>query len=303
MDTSYMREFLVLAKHLNYTSAAQALYISQPTLSRHISALEEELGVTLLNRTRHAVSLTPSGEEAVISFGSIMQHCDELVSQIGKISYDSVSGLAVGMIYFDLSTFYGNRLIDTFAENNPEIHVSKIQTQVTRVSVNLEKRVIDVALAMSSSYFENDTIKKHLIETVPLYAIVKRDHPWASKKSISVEELATARIVSPHHPMDKMPFLEELFRRRGIDYVGVESAPQLDSLLDVLSTGNKVPVGTILNSNVPGGSLVYIPIEEGDFTEDVSLLYRADNTNPNIQKLIDSISLVPKPSEMSAGDE
>ena len=303
MDTSYMREFLVLAKHLNYTSAAQALYISQPTLSRHISALEEELGVTLLNRTRHAVSLTASGEEAVVSFGSIMQHCDELVSQIGKISYDCVSGLSVGMIYYGLSTFYGNRLIDSFAENNRDVHVSKMQTQVTRISVNLEKNVIDVALAMSSPYFKSDSIKKYSIESIPLYAIVKKNHPWAEKKSVTVEELATTHIVSPHHPLDKKPFLEELFQQNGLDYVGVESAPQLDSLMDILYTTNKVHVGTMLNSTASGGGLVYIPIEDGDFFEDVSLLYRADNTNINIQKLIDFIAFIPKPSEMSTIDE
>lgn len=303
MDTSYMREFLVLAKHLNYTSAAQALYISQPTLSRHISALEEELGVTLLNRTRHAVSLTASGEEAVLSFGSIMQHCDELVSQIGRISYDCVSGLAVGMIYFGLSAFYGNHLVDSFAEENLDVHVSKMQTQVTRVSVNLEKNVIDVALAMSSPHFEDGFIKKYCIESIPLYAIVKKDHPWADKQSVSVEELATAHIVSPHHPLDDRPFLEELFRKSGIEYVGVESAPQLDSLMDILDTTNKVHVGTKLNSVSPDGGLIYIPIEGGDFLEDVSLLYRADNTNINIQKLIDFISLQPKPSEMPAVEE
>ena len=45
MDLSHMREVLTLAEHLNFTTAAAKLYVSQPTLTRHVNAVEEELGV------------------------------------------------------------------------------------------------------------------------------------------------------------------------------------------------------------------------------------------------------------------
>ena len=58
MNTERLYEFLVLSHVLNYTRAAKALYISQPILTRHIQALEAELGMPLFRRTTHGVTLT-----------------------------------------------------------------------------------------------------------------------------------------------------------------------------------------------------------------------------------------------------
>ena len=61
MNTERLYEFFVLSHVLNYTRAAKALYISQPILTRHIQALEAELGVPLFRRTTHGVTLTEAG--------------------------------------------------------------------------------------------------------------------------------------------------------------------------------------------------------------------------------------------------
>ena len=61
MKTEQLYEFLVLSRTLNYSRAADALYISQSVLSRHILEMEQELNTSLFFRTTHNVSLTPAG--------------------------------------------------------------------------------------------------------------------------------------------------------------------------------------------------------------------------------------------------
>ena len=61
MKMEYLKEFYTLAEFLNFTNAAEKLYITQPALSRHITSMEEELGVTLLKRTTKSVELTKAG--------------------------------------------------------------------------------------------------------------------------------------------------------------------------------------------------------------------------------------------------
>ncbi len=61
MRISYLKEFIILSKCLNYSLAAKHLNITQPGLSRHIAALEDEIGVKLFSRDTHKVTLTRSG--------------------------------------------------------------------------------------------------------------------------------------------------------------------------------------------------------------------------------------------------
>ena len=68
MDVSHMREVLVLSEHLNYTTAAAKLYVSQPTLTRHVNSVEEALGVKLFKRTNHVVELTQNTREVNARF-------------------------------------------------------------------------------------------------------------------------------------------------------------------------------------------------------------------------------------------
>ena len=61
MDLNYIREFVVLANTCNYMEAAEQLFISQSALSRHIKNLEEELGVSLFDRSTRSVTLNAFG--------------------------------------------------------------------------------------------------------------------------------------------------------------------------------------------------------------------------------------------------
>ena len=61
MDLNLLKEFTLLARYLNYSRAARELNLNQPTLSRHIVQLEEELGVQLFLRDRQSVALTEAG--------------------------------------------------------------------------------------------------------------------------------------------------------------------------------------------------------------------------------------------------
>lgn len=61
MDLRVLRYFLTVAKEQSFTKAAQQLHITQPTLSRQLAALEEELGTALFNRGGHSITLTDQG--------------------------------------------------------------------------------------------------------------------------------------------------------------------------------------------------------------------------------------------------
>ena len=84
MDITILREFTTLARILNYSKAAEALFIAQPTLSKHISLLEKEVGVKLFLRSTQKVELTQagrimleSGEKILLEFNSMKRNLEK----------------------------------------------------------------------------------------------------------------------------------------------------------------------------------------------------------------------------------
>lgn len=82
MTVDQIRYFLVLSDTLNYTEAAERLYISQSSLSRQIQALETEIGVRLVNRSRQGASLTEAGVVFKKEFGRILKEMDSSLEKV-----------------------------------------------------------------------------------------------------------------------------------------------------------------------------------------------------------------------------
>ena len=82
MELEQLRIFLAVAEERSFTRGAKKLYISHSTTSRAISALEEELGVTLLKRGNRVLGLTPAGETLLREAEEILRRADELKSKL-----------------------------------------------------------------------------------------------------------------------------------------------------------------------------------------------------------------------------
>ena len=82
MNITSMREFVTLSKNLNYTQTAEELFITQSTLSRHISEMEIELDIKLFNRSTHGVELTKEGVFIFEEFNKIISQYDDMLSTI-----------------------------------------------------------------------------------------------------------------------------------------------------------------------------------------------------------------------------
>ena len=93
MTTKSLEYFLVVVKHLNISKAAKELFISQPALSKQISQLEAELGVSLFDRTKHSLKLTHAGEVLLSETNELFKKQDELRQRVraaGNVSEDAL---------------------------------------------------------------------------------------------------------------------------------------------------------------------------------------------------------------------
>ncbi len=187
MEIRTLRYFLAVAREENMTKAAEQLHVTQPTLSKALQALENELGKKLFIRHSFSISLT---EEGML----LRKRAEDLVSMADKIigefvSLDDVTG---GDIYFGLAESYQIRYlakeIKRFKEIYPGLryHVSSGDTE--QVTEKLDKGILDFAVLAE----EPDTAKYNFLcfPDADVWGLVlPGDCPLAKKKSICVDDL------------------------------------------------------------------------------------------------------------------
>ena len=97
MDIRQMQYILALAEHRNFTKAAKALFISQPSLSAFVAKVEAELGVALFDRSSSPLSLTYAGEVYVRNAEQILNACDVMQKQLSDLSSQKIGRIRLGL--------------------------------------------------------------------------------------------------------------------------------------------------------------------------------------------------------------
>lgn len=187
MELRTMRYFLAVAREENMTRAAELLHVTQPTLSKSLKSLEDELGKKLFVRHSFHIELT---EEGIL----LRKRAEDLVSMADKIHTEflSLDDILGGEIYFGLAESYQIRYlaaeIKSFKNFYPDLRYHITSGDTEQVTEKLDKGIIDFAVLAE----EPSTDKYHYL-TFPnadLWGVVMPDDcPLANKKSVSVDDL------------------------------------------------------------------------------------------------------------------
>lgn len=187
MTLAELRYLVALARERHFGRAAAAAFVSQPTLSVAIKKLEDELGVTLFERRRDAVTVTPIGEQIVSQALRVLEEVN-LIKQLAKAGKDQLaSPLRVGAIH-TVGPYLFPALIPRVHTLAPEMLLLIEENYTAKLTERLKQDALD-AIIVSEPYAEPG------IETAPLYdepfvvALPPR-HPWIRKNSIAADSLA-----------------------------------------------------------------------------------------------------------------
>src|SRR5437870_13050943 len=97
MDLRHLRYFVVVAEALSFTKGAEKA-LGQPSLTRQIKDLEEEIGVRLLDRTKGRVSLTPEGQSFLVDAKRVLDLGEEIVESVRRFSRHELTALNIGYV-------------------------------------------------------------------------------------------------------------------------------------------------------------------------------------------------------------
>ena len=147
MELKQILCFVMVAEELNFTSAAQKLYLSQPGLSRHIQNLERELGVVLFDRDNKSVALTPEGLQ-FLSTARELLHASRDMLYTAKCLREGMQGkLKIG--YQGSARHVLPPLLRNFRKNHPEILITLEQRGAEQLLQQVQDGALDLAVAFS----------------------------------------------------------------------------------------------------------------------------------------------------------
>lgn len=166
MDLNHLRSFATVAKFGHLTRAAEALHLSQPALSGHIKLMEEELGVSLFERTPSGMSLTPAGARLVTEAEGILAAVAHLIQTAQALRGQPTGHLSVGTV-LEPGVLRVGELIVRSLERYPQIQIELQQVMSSDALARIRTGSLD------ASFYFGDEPNSGVV-AVPLRELVYR---------------------------------------------------------------------------------------------------------------------------------
>lgn len=202
MDIRSLRYFLAVAREENMTRAAELLHVTQPTLSKTLKALEEELGKKLFIRRSFSIRLTDEGM-------LLRDRAEDLVAMADKIEQEfmSLDDITGGDLYFGLAETYQIRYlareISRFKAAYPGLNYHITSGDTEQVTEKLNKGLLDFGVICS----EVPDTRKYNYITFPRSdiwgAVMAESHPMARKKAITIDDLIGVPLFSSEQSWER----------------------------------------------------------------------------------------------------
>lgn len=186
MTLTELKYIVAVARERHFGKAAEACFVSQPTLSVAIKKLEDELEVKLFERSANEVSITPLGEEIVRQAQSVLEQA-AAIKEIAKRGKDPLSGaLKLGVIY-TIGPYLLPDLVREAIERTPQMPLMLQENFTVRLLEMLRTGEIDCAILAEP--FPDTGLALAPLYDEPFLAAVPSAHPLAAKATITSQEL------------------------------------------------------------------------------------------------------------------
>ncbi|WP_278262057.1 transcriptional regulator CynR [Nocardia sp. AG03] len=241
MELRHVRYLLAVAEHGNFTRAAEALHISQPTLSQQIKQLERLLGAQMLDRTGRTVRLTDAGRVYTEHARNALRDLEA-----GERAMHDVRDLRRGHLRVamtpTITAYLIGPLIDRFHRAHPGITVALTETTQDRLEEDLLADTVDVGIAFSGTHAPG--IDATALGTESLSLVVGADHALAGRSApLPVGQLADEPLALLRPDFATRAHIDAYLADRGLAPRVALEANSISALIEVTRCG---ALGTVL---------------------------------------------------------
>lgn len=279
LELFQLKCFTAVAEELHFGRAAARLFITQPPLSRQIQLLEENIGVTLLERTSRSVRLTTPGKAFYQDAVAILRLAEQAVAGARRTASGQSGRVAIGYTAVSGYDLIPN-LVNAFQRVLPDIDIV-LREMVSAEQVEaLESHAIDLAFIRPLN--TEHALQYHLVVREPMMLAIPARHPLADKPRIHVKDLEQQALVM-YCPSESRYFYDkvmDLFVASGVTPRYVQHLAQTHTILSLVRAGIGMAVVPSSVMHLPFQDIVYKPLWRKNILAEVYLAWDLNNRNP-----------------------
>ena len=187
-----LRYIVAVAREGHFGRAAEACFVSQPTMSIAVRKLEDELGLTLFERRSHEIAVTSAGAPIVAQAQRVLEEA-AAIKQLASEGRDQLRGpLRVGLIY-TIGPYILPELITALKDRAPDMPLVIEEGYTGTLRRRLASGELDL-IVISLPFTESGVITASIYEE-PFVVLLPASHPWTERESIAVDDLAEENLL------------------------------------------------------------------------------------------------------------
>lgn len=272
MDIEYMKRFIAVGQCLNFSKAADMLFISQPTLSHSITNLEKKLGTPLLVRNTRFVKLTEAGERFLTTAIMIVDLYQNAVKEISKNLNLGNDVLNIGYNGPASDNTFSS-WIKEFRKACPDVKVHVIRYTLSTITEAFETRAIHFGVLYQMNAVKIPGLKYQTVGSEQFKICVNAEHPLANQPKITLDQLKDEpfliceRSTAPNYYDHVMAICE----KRGINPKISQTAALIGDIYPLVGAGLGVAIMSYSEArSYSAYNVKFIDIDDGQDNEDLT---------------------------------
>lgn len=292
MNINQLKYFVAVAEYKSFTKAANQYYISQTAITQQIHALEELMGILLIDRTKRPIALTAAGNAFLPEAKQILKQVNTAISRVQDASTGLVGTLRIGYTKgYERSNL--SNILKNFHRDYPNILITCYRCDTDMLAARLLNNEYDIIFTWdSTNILQEDNIEYKLIELAPLSVALYSSHPLAHRNSLSRQELKNEAILymSPSGSGESYGdnhFLE-LYKQAGYQPNILFRSSDAESILMMVAAEEGISIlpSYFTDKLTDAENLVFLPlIGEGEY-EQIIAVWRKDDSAPALRQFV-----------------
>lgn len=289
MELRHLRYFVAVAEGLSFTKAAQRLRLAQPSLTRQVRNLEDEIGVRLLDRSNNRVALTEEGRRFLFDAKKLLEMCAESVAAVQQMNRGESTQLNIGYV----SNLHYSLLpatLGAFRKLCPQVALNLFDMRSTEQFQALDSRRIDLGFVGLRPALSGHDLLSECVGHDTMHVALPARHPLAKKTKIKLADLAPLFLIgmsAKTHPGAR-EWLLEVCQGAGFEGRILQEADVETTAIKFVGDGLGVALLPEQIAALPHEGVVFRPLFP-PLRRESTIAWRADNPS---QPLRDYIEIV-----------